>query len=317
MKTIQLPSLILTMLFLYACGIDRGGSPQAITFGGAVVAGKIDSVDTASNTIVINGKELSILSTNVLINGAAVNSTQITVDAFAVATSSASGQPGQPERLEIDYNVAGGVTAQGGSPENIIQLGQSINLDTLNTTVPIADLTLPGSSNYAFSGYVTASGEIDATATIAYPSDGPVLLAGIARSVDTSQFTFTIGNQVIDYSQALVITTQTGLITENSRLRVELASNTTDATINALGITEIPLIDNTLGENALISVSGYYAAAQSATNFFLSNLTVITDSNTVFENTQLIALNVDFLLLVEGVLTAEGAVLAQSVRHIN
>lgn len=309
-------------LFLQsACGIDRGGIDQedpigapivTTSFPGAAIVGKLSAVDANAGNIMIGVDEFTISETDIIVNGVAATAADLVPGMFGVATRLPEGSTGLPTKLMVDFNVASGQIQASDFPNSVTLLGQTVLTATLMPISPFADSLTPGVAGIAFSGYERSNGEVVATAVLDYPPDAPALVTGTIRTIDTVSRQFSIGQQTIDYSQVQNLITSTGTVADGMRVRIQVEPGTLGQSINAISITEVPLVDSSLLAGASISISGF---ATTPVNDVISvaNQNIVVNAATVFESVELTSSTSPSLVTVSARLQDDGTVLALSV----
>ncbi|MFK8028792.1 MAG: hypothetical protein AB8G18_01015 [Gammaproteobacteria bacterium] len=342
-KAMNANVMLMTLFFLSACGIDRGGidgppivdmptDPVASVPSGAVV-GAISNLDVTGLSASVSGKSLNLSSTTVFINGVVSNLSDVSEGQFVTTYSSTSQL--DPEELRVDYIAAGDeVTAV---PDvGFFVFGQPVSLanpfnDDPVGVVPILPpgitppVTPPGSvindgtgdlvgiGPVVVSGYVSKGGNVIATSVTEYDSNEPLIVTGSPIQVDQANFSFTLGAQQFDYSETITLSTANGMVNEFERIRV-VVSTDDDTDLNVLGVEAVPLLDPRLPAGSQISLTGFTTEPISNGEFEVSFIKARTDSNTNFVNLEPAELTLNRLITLDGLLLEDGGVLVNSVQ---
>ncbi len=309
--------LFATVLWLSACGIDRGGidqplEPLTVAVGG-VVAGKIDRIDLATNTLTINDQGLDVSATGIVINGIAANVGDLAVGMYASTVARPGTQLLTPTEVRVDFNAAGGAVDFDPAVTVFDLFGQTVSTNNLQANLAGPQLPAPGVQTVLVSGYVTSMDIIDATLIASYDANSPFIVTGFTRNVDAVIATFEIGAQDYNYSEAVNISTSDGMVDEFTRVRVQLAPGSANGALNVLTIEDAPLIDAGVATNATINLSGYITSIADASNFSVSFINAMVDDTTTYTNLIPAGLTVDRLINIEGTLLQDRTVLIRTV----
>lgn len=319
----------ISMCVITACGIDRGGidEPTPTTVIGIVPLGDppqstlatIGLIDSQTgDQIVIGGITLDISSTSVQVNGIAASSSDLSTGMFAVALSNSSTSLGSPYFVSVDFNVAGGPILVDQTAQSFELLGQSISLTTLDlASEQAAPLPVSAPGSIGVSGLTTSSGRVVASAIVNYLEQSPSLVTGVAQQVDTANFTFRIGSQLYDFSQAQLISTATGSVAELDRLRIAVGIPNLNNIYPVNSIVATPLLTNSLPERTRVRLGAFITKIENSAPTQVSFQEIITDNNTVYENFTSTTFSIDQKVLVIGKLQADKKVIAETIRLLN
>ncbi|MEL7311555.1 MAG: DUF5666 domain-containing protein [Pseudomonadota bacterium] len=318
--------LLLASSFLAACG--GGGSstepappaptppPQQGITGNGIAVGPI----TTFGSVVVNGIRYETNAATVFdIDGSPTGSeSDLRVGDTVQIVAEIDQGSGTATALEVIYDdaITGPVDSKNDAAQTLSILGQTV-LITAETSFD-DDFADPSFEGIAIGQIVEVSGSPNSNGVIVASrvepeASGTTLeLRGVVSSLDAVAQTFQLGTLVVDFSSAVLEEFPNGMISDGDL--VDAKGNSTGAN-GELIATEIEFEDDfpDLVEDDFVELEGFITRFVSSTDFDVAGFPVTTNAQTEFEEGVAADLAIDVLIEVEGLINANGVLLAQDI----
>jgi len=285
-------------------------------------------VITGFGSVFVNGVEYETDNATITIDGQPGSEDDLAIGMVVTLSGSVNDDGASGMALSIDYDdeVEGTISAinLSGGIGSIEVLGQVINIDADTSfesdDASIATLDLLQIGNVVeVSGYSTGTGDIFATrieVKSAAHTDGETMeVKGLVTNLDTVAMTFTIGDLIVDYSNASLDDFPESGVSEGQLVEAETTSAITN---NTLFATELELesedgnaMDGDEGDE--VEIEGIVTNALVDNRFVVNDQTVIIDNATEFEHGSVTDIATGVKLEVEGMLDADGNLVASEI----
>lgn len=290
-------------------GIDRGGTPGAVSVGAI----------SGFGSVIVNGVVFSTITATIIVDGQVATQADLAVGQVVVVTGEidANGTTGTADRIVFDDIVEGPIMAIDPAAGTMVVLGQAVRADE-NTSYD--DDISPRSLNglklgdiVEISGFVDADGVALATRIELEAAGAEFELTGFIANVDTANFRFEIGGQVVDYSAAMLVNFPSGEPADGDL--VEAKGNSVGAGGELLATRverrqfELPGDD---GDD--VELEGLITRFVSAADFDVNGFPVTTTGSTSYEGGSASDLGLNVRVEVEGELNSADVLVADEVK---
>ena len=303
-----LPAVVIVTL-LGSCSSDGGIGGTGISVGAI----------TGFGSIFVNGVEFNTDDAVITVDGALAAENDLGIGMVVVieGTFDANGLTGSANRITYEELVEGPIDVINIDTDFLIVMGQIILINKL-TVFDGADFeSLAVGNILEVSGWTTSSGAMHATrvelkAAGFIPDVTELEITGIVENLDQWGMTFTIGNLVIDYANAVLTALPGSQLSNGLLVEVESPVEVFDGVLTASRVkARESILANSGGLR--LEIQGVVTDFTSSSVFEVNGIPVRTDLNTMYENgsTGDIALNVE--LEVEGTLGADSVLQADEI----
>lgn len=325
-KRLNSPSMlaIACTILLQACGGGGGSSapapipePTSTTPPPDPVSSSFTTqgVITAFGSVFVNGVEYETDSSEIESDDNVATEGDLRVGQIVTIKGSVNpdGVTGTADSIKYNDRVEGPIASINGN--TLVVLGQTIIItdgtvfDDSVSTQSLAGLN-PGDV-IEVSGFLNGNGEVVATYVESNAAGGEFELVGIVTNLDTGDSTFDIGNQTIEFSNAVFEDFDGAQLADGDQ--VEVKGSTLDAN-NVLIAVKVELEEDDLVENDELELEGLISRFESATDFDVFGRGVTTSSTTVYEGGTVEDLAQDVKVEVEGRINADGILVADKVK---
>jgi hypothetical protein len=283
---------------------------------------------TGFGSVFVNGVEFDTSDAFITVDGTTATESDLGIGMVVAVegTFNIDGLTGKADRITYEPLVKGPVAA--GSidldAESLVVLGQTIliNDDTVfeDCESEVCELeTLTEGNIVEVSGWITAGGEILATriefkSSAFIPGTTELEITGMVENLDEEAGTFSIGDQVIDFSGAeLDLSDLPGGVLENGSLvEVESAEEIMGGIVVADRVQGLESVLAGFG-GSYVEIEGVVTDFTSPTDFKVGGIPVRTDDQTVYENGTAADIALDVKLEIEGALDADGVLHASEI----
>lgn len=305
--------LILLAAALYGCSGGGGGEegPNIIDRSGRS-AGAISGF----SSVIVNGVAFDTDAATIISDDTPVTLSDLQVGQQVIIFGeiNADGTTGRADRVLSDPNVLGLIESVDTVAGEIVVLGNTIKIsnDTLFDGATLNDITslTPGLSIEAW-GVRDETGAIVAS-LVRSASAGEFELQGVVRSLDSSALTFSIEGLVVGYSSADFVGFEQD-IANGDLVEVE-GSQLAGSILKADRIElESELFLSSADSGTVAEISGIITSFTSASEFSIGADSIVTDSNTRFEDGSSGDLASGVRVEVEGRVTSDGELLAEEI----
>jgi hypothetical protein len=326
MKTSRFYSTIAALLVgmtFVSCG---GGSGTQTAGGGIGGTGISVGTITGFGSVFVNGVEFDTSDAFITVDGTPASESDLGIGMVVAVegTFNKDGLTGKADRITYEPLVRGPVDSIDLDEESLVVLGRTVS--TSDDTVfegcnsEVCELeTLAEGNIVEVSGFLSSDGIIRATriefkSSVFIPGTTKLEITGIVDNLDEAAETFTIGDQVVDFSGAeLDLDELPGGVLENGSL-VEVES-TEDLADGVLVAGRVRGLESVLAEFAgfYVEMEGVVTEFTSPASFEVNGIPVVTNEATVYENGAPGDIAVDVRLEVEGSLDADGVLHATEI----
>ncbi len=315
-KYIHLIMVIFLSAVISACGgsgssggIDGTGSPeQKIIASG--------TVNNESNQLEVNGIGFDTSNTDIQIDGNSgvlsdVETGQVLIVSGELDADS-NNLTAAAETIEYVSNVIGPIASIDEISSSFRVLGQNISLDS--STVLGNGLTefsdLQHLQTVRISGLISSNRDIQATRIDIINTEN-YQVVGMVNELDTGLMTFRINELIVSYQNAEL----TDNIINGEIVKVNGTQFSEDGSFIA---DTVQVVNISFGEaEDIFSIEGLVTTFVSATDFSVSDIDIVTTTNTIIENGSLDDLGLDARLQIEGQLNTQGSVVARRISIIH
>ena len=316
--------LIFTAM-LAACGGGGGGAsaPEPViqdpplTSGGVGRTGIFMGPISNFGSIIVNGVRYDTDTAEFEINDDSGTQADLAVGMVVIVEGSIddNGTTGKADRVIYDDAVKGPIESIDAALNQLVVLGQTVAI-TADTSFDdgIVPASLDGLSVgdiVEVSGQVDADGRIVATRIELKPAGTQFELHGTVSNLDTGAMTFSLGNQVVDYSSAMM-NDFSGQIAEGDFVEAKGTSFGASGELIATSVEfENPFGNGAEGDE--VELEGFITRFVAADDFDVAGFPVTTTSGTTYEGGAAGDLALNIKVEVEGSLNANGVIVADEV----
>ncbi len=323
MKTLlKLPILIsvLTLAIVSGCGETNTSSEQSSIIAGisgngfAIATGPIATF----GSIVVNGVRYDTSNTTFMIDGNAATESDLKVGQIVLVkgTIDSNLASGSADSVDADDNVTGPIDSIDLALSQLVVMGQLVfvNADTSfdNNISPASLEGLAVDDIVEVSGFFTADGATEATRIEKKPAGTRFEVHGIVSNHDAMNFTFSINDLVVDYSNASLEDFPSGQISNDDFVEAKGRSIGASGELLADSV-ELEDIGIDADEGDHVEVEGLITRFVSETDFDVAGIAVTTNSDTEFEDGVAADLALNIKVEVEGTLDSSGTLVADEV----
>ena len=288
-------------------GIDRGG----INGGGSV------GVVTGFGSVFVNGTRYDTDAASITVDGQPAIQADLDLGFVVAVQADIDAGGATASSVNFDSNVIGPVSGLDAGAGTLTVLGQAVRVTTGTYFADsLAADGLAGLVNgdiIRLSGLVDADDEITATRIDPLPGSPTPELQGTARDVDTIARRLRIGDQIVDYSAAGVVSGFPGgepVTGDQVRVKGQQAAPGNDLQADELIYKGPPL---SIDEDDEVEIEGFITDFVSASDFKVAGFPVTTDGNTEYEDGSTANLALNVRVEVEGIILAGGQLLAEEI----
>lgn len=287
-----------------ACGGDPSTNDASATGKAKQVSGPI----TGFGSVIVNGKRYGTDNAQFDVDENPASETDLEV---GMIVKVAIGTDGNAERVEYDENVEGPVTAIDLAAGEITVLGQTVFVDELTNFEGVTLETLAVGDRVEVSGSPTEGDAILASyiELEADPGSTDGEVQGRVAALDEAAQEFLIGSLIVDYSAAQEFEVAGGQLANGQLVEVE---GTVDG--NVLRADSVESISRTPDseEDSDLEVAGLIKDLRED-GFSIDELQIVINEATEIENGTAEDLVVNVPVVVEGLVNAEGQLVAEEI----
>lgn len=325
MKLLLKLNLFVITAVLAACGGGGGdtSAPQPVVqdpppaSGGVGRTGIFMGPISNFGSIIVNGVRYDTDEAEFEINDDVGSQADLAVGMIVIVEGSIddNGTTGKADRVIYDDAVKGPIDSIDAALNELVVLGQTVAItaDTSfdDSIVPASLDGLSVGDIVEVSGQIDADGRIVATRIELKPAGTQFELHGTVSNLDTAAMTFSIGNQVVDYSTAM-LNDFVGQITEGDLVEAKGTSFGSNGELIASSVEfEDPFASGEDGDE--VEIEGFITRFDSAQDFDVAGFPVITNGSTTYEGGSASDLGLNVKVEVEGSLNANGVIVADEV----
>lgn len=305
-------------LAVASCGGGSGQVGSAASGGLTGVAVNSGPI-TGFGSVFVNGVEYNTANAKVQLNGNAGIPDDLKVGMIVKVTGHVddNGTTGTAQEIDYNSNVRGIVDSVDPAKSTFVVMGQTVLVDNLTVFDGTTLAMLAAGNIVEVSGSVDSNGVIHASHVelikSAFAQGDQLDIRGTISNLDTTNKTFDIGSQTINYSNAALNGVPSGprdgmtvLVksTQGLNAKGQLVASAVEGISN----------DFKAEEGKEIEIKGLVSAFTSASDFSVNGQAVQTTSQTEFEggSASMIALNIR--VEVEGAMDANGVLIATSIK---
>ena len=288
-------------------GIDGTGSPSPIA---VVSAGTV----TGFGSVIVNGVRFETASASFTIDGQPGTQSELAVGDFVIVKGELDdndSSQGTAQSITFDDVVEGPIAAVDSLTSTLTVLGQTVHV-TPDTSFDdsIQPQSLAGfavNDVVEISGLVASDGSVTATRIEPKLNAVEFELTGLVVNHNGVDMTFNINSQIIDYSSAMLMDFDNGMIDDGDL--VEVRASTVLGGNGELLVTRVEFKGEAIsGDNGdLAELEGFITRFNGITDFDVAGFPVTTSGNPLIEGGIVADLGLDIKVEVEGSL--EGGVL--------
>ncbi len=316
---IKFLAICIALLILAACGGGSGSPASVADPTGAASTGTTTGTVTGFGSIYVNGIEFDTSGTSFDIDDAPGQESDLEVGHVVTieGTVHSDGRTGVAEHVSFEDEVEGPISSIDLANQSFVVVGQTIIVDDLTSfdddIVPASFEGLAVGNFVEVSGYADAEGNIRATRVEVETDSGrEIEVKGMVASLDSAASTFQINDLVVDFSSATLSDFPDGIIADGDYVEVKGTDFGPAGELIATRVeSEDDRHDNS--EDDDVEIEGYITTFDSPDNFSVSGMPVITNSQTQFEHGSVDDLALNVKLEVEGVVNADGVLVAREV----
>ena len=307
-------------LFMVAVTTSCGGVTAGIEGTGATVASVSTGAISRFGSIFVNGVEYDTSTAAVSVNGQNVAASALQVGQVVVVQGvlNANGTTGKAAQVDFNTSVQGPVAAADPVASTLTVLGQTVHVNPQTSLASDAGGT-PSFASFTpgtlveVSGFANANGDITATRVELKTQVAAYLITGVASSVNSASYVFSLNGALVNFSGATLI----GFPGSQSVVTgdvVQIASAPGRA-VGALLATRVTLLTGaTGGSGAHGAIDGDVTRFASPTDFDVDGTHVTTNAQTVFQNGTAAQLAADIEIAAQGSFDATGTLVATTVQ---
>lgn len=305
LRAISIPAIA----FVVAC--NTGGSPTAGIDRGGIVSGPV----TGYGSIWVNGSRYRTDDASITVNGEAATEADLAIGQVVLLDTLADNTSLRAKTIVYESNLRGPIESVDVVAGTFIALGQLVSVDagtSFGSGIVPADITGLAQGNIVeVSGLVDNNGNIRATRVEREDSLDPIQLSGVASAVTREQFT--VGMQVVDYSEAALIDGfPGGIVSDGDRVRVSAQAFGAAGAIQADAIayrgTRVAVDEGEDGD-----IEGLITNFIGPESFRLAGFAVSTNAQTDFSGGTVSDLGENVRIEAEGEFDAGGTLIATEV----
>lgn len=321
MKTLQrLPILtsVLALAILSSCGETDTSSEQPSLTAGISGNGIAIGPIATFGSVVVNGVHYDTSNTIFMIDGNAATESDLKVGqiVFVKGTIDSNLASGSANSVDADDNVTGPIDSIDLALSQLVVMGQLVivNADTsFDDNISPASLEgLAEDDIVEVSGFFTADGATEATRIEKKPAGTRFEVHGFVSNHDAVNFTFSINDLVVDYSNASLDDFPNGQISTDDFVEAKGRSFGASDELIADSV-ELEGIGIDADDGDHVEIEGLITRFVSETDFDVAGIAVTTNSNTAFEGGVVADLGLNIKVEVEGTLDSSGTLVAEKV----
>jgi hypothetical protein len=268
--------------------------------------------------VIINGVRYDTSNATFTVDGQAAMEANLAVGDVVLVrgTVNDDGVTGDADSVIFDDIVEGPITSIDITNDSFVVLGQLVTI-TVETSFddsidPAALDGLNIDDVVEVSGFVDSRGDVTATRIERKPPAGELEVTGIVSSLDAATSRFNINALVVDFSAAMLEDFPAGDISDGDLVEVK---GDDVAVSGELVATRLKFRGNDfVGEEGdRAEIEGFVTRFVSITDFDVFGFPVTTNNQTVFLNGTAFDLGLNRKVEIEGVIDANGAVLASRI----
>ena len=317
MKIAKLILSLVLALLVVSCSSSNPGDSQP-PLGGIGRTGFAVGPISTFGSIVVNGVRYDTSSASFSSDGIAISESDLAVGQIAVVRGSIDDNlvSGSADSVTIDDVVTGPVGSVDVVGNQVIVLGQAVlvtpdtSFDDSITPASLAGLEV-GDIVEVY-GFITATGEIEATRIEGKPAGTQFEVHGTVSNLDSVSFNFTINGLVVDYSSAMLDNFPGSQIGNGDFVEAKGTSIGGAGQLLATRV-EFETLGVAGGQGDHVEIEGFITRFASAADFDVSGFPVMTTSGTVYEGGTAADLGLNIKVEVEGQLDANNVLVADKV----
>lgn len=220
--------------------------------------------------------------------------------------------------IEFNDSVEGTVSSVDAANNTLVVLGQTVMVDASTVFEDGVSLsTLQAGNLVEVSGMPAADGTIRATrielkSAAFTPGDDTLELTGKVSGLNAVEKTFMIGDQPVNYEDAVLRDLPGGLLGNGLLVEVKSTAGLANGVLAASAVEAVPeILEAAQGDR--VEVEGLAIDVASSSEFTVDGFVVSTTSRTAFENGSAADIAPDAKLEVEGLINGDGILVAEKV----
>jgi len=302
-----------------AGGIEGSGAPISVAPNKITSSGAV----TAKGSIFVNGVEYDVAGAAITVDGDPAGESDLEVGQIVIVEGELNGDAtsGDARRVTIGIAVAGPVSAVDLALNQIIVLGQRIEIDPATLIEPSEpDQVLGGlevGDDVEVSGFATSTGLLSARRIAARQPGTSLKVIGYVDAPDENTHRFSVNGQVVDYGSATLKGLEAHAL-DGAPVRI-VGDELDDGVLVANEVTFRDLrLPGAVGD--AVSLQGWVTRFNSDSDFDVDGHPVVTTAATRLEGTndaQLGIVRLDAFLAVTGRLIDNGVVQATLIETNN
>jgi len=318
-----------TFLLLNACGGGSGNDVSSTDTSQKSSSGPI----TSFGSVYVNGKRYDTSNSKVYVEDESSNEFELRVGMMVDVIKDNNGNAAS---VSYDDNLEGIVTANniatGATTGTLEIMGQTVTVDSKtifeSKVASISTVDLIGAGNIVeVSGYLTSNSSITATrlevkavdlATYLINKPKGVEVKGVVTEHNVGNQTFKLGTLVVNYSGALLDDLPNGI---QDNLYIEVKSVEGLSASDQLIASKVELEDGGKRDHHGDDGDEYevkgYVTAVSAESITVNDQTFIINNDTKFNDDSQISIKIGDMVEVEGVINADGKLVAKEIELEN
>ena len=301
---------------LSSCGGDGGSGgivppppPQTVFTSGPI---------SGFGSVYVNGVRYATVSTDIEIDGVKASLSDLRIGQVIDLKGHVQDGSSSADLIRYSHNLEGPITSVDPVGLKFVAMGQTVQVDsdTLfgDGIVPATIEGLEEGDIVEVSGLIDGEGQIEATRVDLWAGSGPYDVFGTASEVKAAEKTFLITGLKVDYSAANIEDFPSGS-PEDGDLVLVTGFDFGEGGVFLATRVELRYDQQMLPDTGdKVHIAGLITSFVSATDFDVAGVSVTTTSSTVYENGTVADLAVDVRVCVEGILNAEGVLVAERVR---
>lgn len=243
-------------------------------------------VITGFGSVVVNGVHYSTNSTSVSTDdkdSAAESDLAVGMVVDVSGTLSSDGKTGTASSVKYSAHVEGPVTLIDLAAKQLTVLNQTIDFDDVTVFDGVTADTLKVNDRVEISGYFKSPGQFYASRVELDSKPAQALkVFGAVAELNTTNQTFKIGSQLVDYSKARLDDFGTSQLANGQTVKVKGTS--IDATSKALLASEIDLKTKPSTTSDKLRTEGTVSNLVADTSFELAGVKILFSSSTSYDN---------------------------------
>ena len=289
------------------------------TSGGIEGTGISEGTITSFGSVFVNGVEFNTDDATILVDGQMASEDDLGIGMVVTVegTFDNNGRTGRANVITYEELVKGTVDAIDLDEKTLVVLGQSVRTN-MDTTLDGRSFDMLTVGNIVeVSGWKNSSGSIQAT-RVEFISAGftpgttELEITGVVESLDGSAMTFTIGDTLIDFSNAVLVGLSNDTLVDGLLVEVESIEEIAGGVMMASEVKEQESVPRGSG-GFLFEIEGIVTEFNSSSQFKVNGIPVRTDDQTFYENGSSEDIALDRILEVEGIFDADGILMANEI----